>query len=145
MGRTAQPEKETRRKRRRDVNEDLSGFNQRLAIPRHLVNNPDYAYRWVNDEDTNISKASANDYDFANENGEMVDRSAPDCYCVHAGTLPNGSPLMTYLMRKHKDWYDADKAREQTAIDEKMKAIQSDAENPSDVHRYKPNKDIRID
>ena len=145
MARTAQQTVTKERARRRSRDANMGGFQKRLAIPANLVNNADYIYRWVNDEGTRLSGAVANDYDFANETGDEVDQRSTDRAKVHVGSLPNGEPLLAYLMRKRKKWHDSDKEELQTGIDENMKSIKLDAESPSDNHRYKPGKSIQID
>jgi hypothetical protein len=98
-----------------------------LSLPGDLENDERYMYRWVNDEGNRVHEALANDYDFVNENGQSVDKRSAKCRSQHVGTLPDGSPLLAFLMRKDREWYESDKAEQQSAIDEKMNSIQREA------------------
>ena len=135
MGRTAQPKVVKDRARRR--NTDHSPTRQRMGIPTHLANNPEYQYRWVNDKGLRISEAIANDYDFVNEKGEEVTPKSPSRHQMHVGTHESGESLKAYLMRKRKDWYETDKAEAGAERQEDMKQMQQEAETPSDPRRYK--------
>lgn len=128
MGRDIKDKPASQRERRRNRDGSMGKLNQRMKLPPYMKANPDYHYHWINDDKTNISEAIENDYDFANENGEEVDQRSPDRHNVHVGTKKSGEPLLAYLMRKRKDWYDDDKAAVQTNIDEKMKMIKTNAE-----------------
>ncbi len=133
--RTAQPKQSDVRSRRRK--QDVFSHNKRLAMPTSLRNNPDYVFRWVNDTGSRISEALANDYDFANEAGEEVDRGSSESHKVHVGTQSSNEPMFAFLMRKRKEWHDKDKKSAQDRIDENMKQQKMDAENPADPMRYK--------
>ena len=128
--RTAQPKVVKERDRRRDVNH--SEQRQRTALPDAVRNHPEYNFRWVNDKGLKISEALANDYDFASSDGEEVPARSSRRHKIHVGTVESGEPLQAYLMRKRKDWYEKDRAEGQAVIDEHMKQMQSEAENPSD-------------
>lgn len=143
--RTAQPKKTTERKRRRQ--HDVIGFKVRMAFPFNIRKHPDFNFRWFNDEGTRLSKAIAADYDFANEDGDEIDRNSSSRYSVHVGTNRDGSPMMAYLMRIRKDWHNEYKEKSQTDINEYMKQIKLEAEHPSDPMRYKSKAvaDIRLE
>ena len=125
MGRPIELEKPRQRRRRRDG--AMGGLNQRLAVPAGLELSPEFNYHWFNDEGANLSVAMGKDYEFANEKGDKVDPRSPESFSVHVGSLPNGQPLLAYLMRKYKDWYDDDKKETQDGINEKMNEIQQSA------------------
>ena len=133
--RTAQPKQTTERQRRRE--HDVTGFKKRMEFPFSIKKHPEFVFRWVNDEGTGLTKAISADYDFANEDGDEIDRNSSSRYQVHVGTMRDGSPLKAYLMRIRKDWHDEYKEQAQTAIDENMKKLKLDAEDPSDPRRYK--------
>jgi len=118
--RTRQPrmEVEKQQRRRRD---DLS-----VGRLRHLdVTNkdPNYEYRWVNDDPGRLHQLTvADDWDIAPQTGEASARDKG----VGTGmerVVDKRSGKRAILLRKPKQYYLEDKAKEQALIDETEKAI----------------------
>lgn len=106
-------------RRRRNTNA-LAGHRQRLAIREEL--DPDFTYRWVNDDGTRMHDLTVNDdWEIVeNRSGTMK----PDGtgmgaeVAVPVGRGENGRPLRAVLLRKRKDWYDDDERAKQRRIDD---------------------------
>lgn len=122
MGETTSPAKagtraeEVRRERRRKKPEGVIA-GQRLAVDLNQLDDENYAYRWVNDKGSRVQQMTADDWDPAPEvNGGTESRVV--------GTDDGGRSMNALLMRKPKDWFDADKeekAAKLRALDEQMR------------------------
>jgi|GEM_PF-3605634 len=130
-----EPKSKAKRRRKAAGSGDLE---QRVAIPTHLRDNPEYVYRFANGYGVRTQTLYEKDWDFADIKGNMVDRGAESVHSIHTGTNPDNTPQLQYLMRKPRELYDADKAEDQAKIDEDMNQRQQELETPSDVTRYKP-------
>ncbi len=122
--------------RRRNMDSKSRPSRQRLAIPPKLADNKEFTYRWATDADARLQILIGEDWDFAKLEGSSTNKTG--AHKVHTGTLKDGSPQYQYLLRKPVPFYHEDKAAEQSAIDEKMKAVRREAENPTGVAEYKP-------
>jgi hypothetical protein len=117
---------ETRAIRRRRVEAGASS-HLRLSLPEHMKNDPLYRYHWLADRPGRIeNKTVHDDWDFV-ENSELAadGRQTGTGTRIerHAGVDQFGKPLRFFLVRKLKEYDQADKAREQRQLDEKMTAI----------------------
>ena len=118
--------KQERRRRNTDA---LGGKRRRLAVTGQL-DHENFAYRWVNDEDTRLHDLTVND------DWEVVSDRSGTLKSDGAGTgaeisVPVGmgtkAPMKAVLLRKRKDWYDDDKRAEQRRIDETEASLKSGA------------------
>jgi len=114
----ARVEEERARRRRRD---DLGdGRLRNLAVAGDL--DPNYEYRWINDEPGRVHQLTVrDDWDRVTEDmlGERNDKDKQ----VGSGLeriVEKASGKRAILVRKRKDYYVADKAKEQAIVDDQM-------------------------
>ena len=101
----------------------IGEHKKRLAFPEELKDNS-YVYRWVVDDGSRIPNLFANDWEIVGkENGEGVGTDKGNAVSIYSGTDEDKSPQRQFLMRKHKDHYESDKAVEQAALDEQMNQL----------------------
>jgi hypothetical protein len=101
-----------RRERRKKPGQSvLSGIN--LAVNQGMLE-PDHHHRWVNDKGGRVQQMHREDWD-------VVQAAASDepneQTTIHAG-VDEGKPFNHVLMRKPKDWYEADKKEKERPLDE---------------------------
>jgi len=107
--------------------QSLDGLNQKLNVPA-IKGLEDYHLAWINDQDgRTYYKSVHDDYDFVLNSelggvpiGDKVsedDRSPGAKVCKRVGTTENGAPILAYLMKKRKEFYDSDQAEKQAKID----------------------------
>lgn len=104
----------TERRRREDLG---SGRLRNLAITGNI--DPNYEYRFINDDPGRVFQLTQQD-DWDLVNSEDLNPNAKD---KGVGTpvervVDKRSGKKAVLVRKRKDWYLADKAKEQASIDE---------------------------
>jgi len=111
-------EEERQRRRRRD---DLTdGRHRKLAVDGEL--DPNYVYRWINDDPGRVyNLTKQDDWDRVTEdmlNGPKSDRDRQ----LGSGLerIVEASGKRAILVRKRKDYYDGDKAKEQAFLDAQM-------------------------
>lgn len=112
-----------RRRERRTV--DVSGLSQKLEVPADLKD-PRFTYRWVKDTSTRLHEMKRKDW-------ELVDdpRIAQDERNSGLGTRiervsderTTHAPQKSFLMRKPKEFYDEDKAKEAAKLKAQEQAI----------------------
>jgi hypothetical protein len=108
MARVARAEAiQTERRRRSDATLDRV-HQQKLAIPAEFRGDNDHEYRWINDENSRVYDLTVED-DWNICHSSRVEGSDDDRVRRQVGTKKTGEPLYAFLVRKRKDWYDADK------------------------------------
>lgn len=119
----AEPQRQTRADTVRNERRRKPGATVAAGLKLHVDADkldPAYEYRWVNDAPGRVQQMYDQDWDKVEDatigNGE--------------GTVPTihvsgGSPTPTnaILMRKRKDWYEADQKEKQAPLDEMDQAI----------------------
>ena len=142
----------TERRRRND----MSPMSRApLSVPGATLD-PNYYYRWVDDHPGRIQAlTSQDDYDpvtYADLGIAPTDAdSNPGATVTRVADKPTGRKTM--LLRKRKDWHDADKAKEQIQNDQTDNALRRGLVPASDggqhglsgEHAYIPEGGIRID
>ena len=130
---------------------DVSGLNQKLSVPDDKKD-PRFVYRWGLDVGNRVHDLKAKDWDVAP--GETTAGDARD---VGVGTVPErignvrtvDKPEKHILMRKPKEFYEEDKAREQAKIKEHEKAIvrgeAKDADGKPAAGMYIPEGGMKIE
>lgn len=123
-GRPPRKQVEKKKRRRRD---DMSlSRHDRLAVPEN-AKDPNYQYRWVNDSPGRIhALTQMDDYDVVTEeelSGQEYDGEGTPVRRA-LGFGPGGDEYHAYLCKKPREYYEADKAKEQEAIAEVEKAAE---------------------
>ncbi len=102
-------DEERTERRRRTGNTPLTGL--KLSVPEELLDRKTYEYRWADDKDNRLSALTErDDYEFVPDTRIKSDGEGTKI-SRKVGTH-EGKPLMSYLLRKRKDYYDADKREE---------------------------------
>jgi hypothetical protein len=141
-------EERTRRRRRDDMG---VGRHRHLAINGDL--DPAYEYRWINDEPGRVHLLTVRDDWDRVTSADLGERDEKDRN-VGAGVeriVDRATGKRAILVRKPKDFYRADKAKEQAALDEVDAAIKrgqvpdkGGEEALRGSHAYIPSGGIRI-
>jgi hypothetical protein len=123
MNRTAQIKTE-RRRRNTDA---LGGKRRRLGLTGEK--DPEFEYRWINDEGTRLHDLTVNDdWEVVQDrNGTMKEGASGQGaeVSVPVGMGEHGRPVRAILVRKPKDFYEDDKRAAQRRIDEKEAGLRS--------------------
>jgi hypothetical protein len=111
-----------------------------------------YQYRWTNDEGSRIRQLTrADDYDFVtlDELGQGVDRDQTDSESdgrmrVLVGKDKSGNPTYSYLLKKRREFFEADQEEEVIAREEQMagRVYRGEVDEPEEAalanHAYVP-------
>ncbi|UOF81824.1 hypothetical protein [Caudoviricetes sp.] len=138
-------EQERAQRRRRD---DMSDDRLRnLNIAGKL--DPDYTYRFINDEPGRVHKLTAlDDWDIVNASELEPNAKDKGVGSQVERIVDRRSGQRAILVRKRKEYYAADKAKEQAQIDDLEKSIKQGAAPGPEALRegsYVPQGGIRID
>lgn len=134
MGRST----EIKSERRRRNTEGLTGARRRLHVDEALLDREKYTYRWINDEAGRVHDLTVNDdwelvADREKATGTGSEMSS------EAGSGVKGSPLRAILVRKPKEYHDADKARQQRLIDDQERSLEGNVPDGADAtNLYQP-------
>ena len=131
------------------------GFRSKLDVDESTLDREKYEYRFVNDDPGRIHQLNVvDDWDFVEDPSKSVKEDGTDMgsrVSTIVGTGDKGQPTRGYLMRKRRDYYEADKAEAQERIDRQMTQIKR---GPTDNERgigaepasvYQPDSGIRIE
>lgn len=107
--------------RRRRSSDTLTGRRRKLSVNEAALDRENFVYRWVNDEagGTRVYDLTTND-DWevvSDREGKIRPNGTGSEIATHAGTGDTGSPVRAVLLRKPKDWHEADQAEKQRHID----------------------------
>lgn len=94
------------------------GATTALGLKLHVPEedkDPQYVHRWVNDVGQRVQTMTADDWDPAPLDGKTESR--------YVGAN-DGKPTNAILMRKRRDWYEADQKDKRAVLGETDKAIQ---------------------
>ena len=116
---------EKERRRRRDG--DDATRNMRLSVKADTMD-PNYAYRWLNDESGRMHQATIqDDWDVVTDPSAKEDATGLGSgISCKVGVSADGTPLTAYLARKKKVWYEADEAKKQDAHKETDETLNRD-------------------
>jgi len=116
------PSGEKSRTEKRPARVPLTGNVDILAVGEK---DPENMYRWVNDEKGKIQKYNAAWWDTVNKSDVQLALGARDTtvgedspVTQQVGTDKDGKPIIAYLMRKDKKYFEEDMAAKQKLIDE---------------------------
>lgn len=105
---------EVRQERRRKPG-STAHLGIKLSVPEDQLDRTTYEYRFANDTGSRVASLKDDDWDPAPIGGASTDTRV-------VGT-DSGKPIKAVLMRKRKDWYDADQKAKRKPIDEMDAAI----------------------
>lgn len=115
---------------------------------------PNYVYRWVNDEGNRIARAMQGGYEMVEDSGVEVgsgvnrNTDMGGKVSQYVGTQKDGAPLRAHLMRIKKEWYEEDQDAKAKKIDEKERHIKGGGieqnEHLEQSHTYVPTEGIKI-
>lgn len=141
-GRTRAPRKtEERRKKRTSVT------GQRLAAAISPEDLARFQYRWVNDAPTRIFRMTKeDDWEIVHQGGGEIKEESEMGSAVSypVGQNPDGSPLLAYLCRKRKDWYEADQTEKMAELDRQLEQMRRGVAADGSSHDYVPSSGIRL-
>ena len=124
-GRSSKPRRQNRKER-----VPLGTMRSQLAVESI----EGYVLRWVNDRGNRVSHAEEGGYEFTTYD-ELGDRVIGDHNTTSdsaeegtkvskkVGTNENGAPLMSYLMKIRKEWYDEDQKKKADYVDQTEQSI----------------------
>lgn len=101
----------------------------RLSVDEKKLDRNTYHYRFANDKEGRIQQLMADDYDIAPEGAKSDSSSLGSVNSAFAGKDDSGKPYDAVLMRKRKDWFEADQKEKQKPLDEMDEAIRRNNSN----------------
>lgn len=112
---------EVRQERRRKPGQTvLSGI--KLSVDESKLDRNTYQYRFANDKGGRVEQLGSVDWDVAPEAAKSDGNGLGTVNSVHAGVI-EGKPYNTVLLRKRKDWFEADQKEKQQPLDATDEAI----------------------
>ena len=137
------PRAEDTRSGRRRRSDSYRGYDLRLEVPEHLKN-PDYVYRWINDDKGRLQyRTTQDDWDFVTR--DELNIATHDDLGFDQKNLnqtegrirrevdsrTSARPIFAYLCKKRRDYYEADFKRDmQEQLDRRKNLIQSQRGGP---------------
>lgn len=134
-------------RRRRKSGEGIQG--KRLGIAKSMLDLEKYAYRWINDTPARVMMMTKeDDWDIVTQTGGVVKEDATDLGGAVAqvvGRTEDGKPLMAYLCRKPRAFYDEDQRSKAEDLDKQLAELRrGHARDGSPLSDYVPNSGISI-
>jgi hypothetical protein len=119
-------------RRRKPGSEAFAGI--KLSVDETKIDRTNYQYRFVNDHDNRVQKLYAQDWDVAPEADAKPDSNGMGSVSSALGGTDNsGKPYNQVLMRKPKDWFEADQREKQKPLDAMDEAIRRGRTNEQNV------------
>ena len=119
-----------RRERRRRKGGNLDRMVQfKLDIFDTDQLDKDYVYRWVNDENSRTREAYNSDYDFVggseipNFSADVTDSESDERIRMQTGKDKYGNATFAYLMKKPRDWWEADQEEQVSKREDTMRGV----------------------
>lgn len=119
------------RRRRRDDTVDRV-HARKLVLPAEFRDDPDYEYRWINDENDRVySLTVEDDWDICTSSNPEASDDARVRRQV--GTKKTGEALYAFLVRKPKEFYEEDRRKRTAAVSaaEQQMLTSPPTDNPS--------------
>jgi hypothetical protein len=101
-------------RRRKPGSVILSGL--KLGVPEEMLDRNTYEYRWANDKGNRIRQLHDADWDRVSEAVKEDVDGMGSIQSKIVGT-EDGKPVNAVLMRKRKDWYQADQKEKSNVLD----------------------------
>ncbi len=108
-------------RRRRPGSASNAGL--RLALDESKLDRNTYNYRHVRDEGNRVPQLEAQDWDIVRDSGVKPDSTSMGSTATTHGGTDEGKPYGLVLMRKRKDWFEADQKEKQRPLEEIDQAI----------------------
>lgn len=121
-------EKIRNERRRQPGQVRLSGI--KLGVDQSRLD-PRFTYRWANDAGNRIQHLEAKDWDPVSEAVKDDSEGEGSVQAKIVGTA-EGKPVKAILMKKRKDWFEADKKEGQKPLDEMDEAIRRGVNHQKD-------------
>jgi len=100
------------------------GARNRLTFSKQ---DPNFVYRWVNDQDDRLNQALEASYEFVRGDDSLAGDSRLEAKSIDGRiSKPAGNGVRTFLMRIHKDFYHADQQSKQEKVDLSEQAMKPD-------------------
>jgi hypothetical protein len=151
-----------RRRRRRGTLNTMVQMKLDVFSPDQL-DTQNYVYRWCNDEDSRLAMLTRmDDYDFC-ESSDIkgfdaatsafeTDSESQDRVRMVVGSNKGGQRIYAYLLKKRRDWWQADQEEAVIAREEMMKGrvyraeVEGDtgAKNQPEGTFYAPNQELSV-
>lgn len=149
-GRTRAPRKPGRPRNddageRRRKRHSVTG--QRLAAAISKEDLAQYQYRWINDAPARIFRMTKeDDWEIVHQSGGTVkaDSAMGSAVSYPVGQNPDGSPLLAYLCRKKKEWYEADRDEKMAELDRQLEQMRQGYAEDGTAHDYVPSVGIKL-
>jgi hypothetical protein len=123
-GRPRNDTREESQPRRRKTADSGELTGQRLGVPKSTLDLDRFKYRWINDEKGNarlFSKTKEDDWDIVANDGNLCESAdLGDAVSRVVGVGPDGKPLVAYLCRKPRSFYDEDQKAKSAELDRQM-------------------------
>lgn len=135
---------EIKKQRRRRDSSSLGGVRRRLYVDPDTLDTEKYTYRWINDNEERIyNLTQKDDWDLVTERDSATGTGSEMASQVGSGA--KGSPMRAVLVRKLKEYHDADKADQQRKIDVQEKDLEANAAPGADsTKQYQPETKTKI-
>lgn len=146
-----QPRKQNREAKGRKKRIPMGGSRSRLEVQGK---DPNYVYRWFNDQGGRLAQAQQADYQFVTSDENVTVGAAEDLNTDEGsyvsqivGKTEDGKPMRAYLMKIKREFYEEDQATKQEQVDEMDAAIEGGAirGQPGQDGRYVPKSGITYD
>lgn len=105
----------------------LSGL--KLGVSEGSLDRTNFEYRWVNDKGNRVKQLHDDDWDKVSDPVKDDATGLGSVQSTVVGTDKEGKPFEGILMRKRKDWFQADQKEKQGALDEVDEAIRRGAKH----------------
>lgn len=99
----------------------VGGSRNRLSVTNK---DPDFEYRWVNDEDDRIQELQERGYEICQLSDHKLSYKARvDIATPTDNMLSVGGGMKSVLMKIRKDWHQEDQAAKQKIVDEREEGL----------------------
>lgn len=122
--RTRPSRAETVRRERRMKPGAIMAEGIKLELDETKLDRKTFSYRWVKDSPGRVERFKRADWDLVDEaEAKANGNNLGTIPTVHGGIGESGAPYGLVLMKKYKDWYEADQKAKRAPLDEMDKAI----------------------
>lgn len=120
----------------------------KLTLNEGVLDRDEYEYRWVNDRGGRVKELESQDWDVVRSEDVKDEKGVPPSPDIHGGVDDQGRPYRMKLMRKYKDWYQADQQEKLRPQRETMEQIRTGEPISNDAdfkkHHYVPTSGIDV-